>query len=80
MTPTIASTLAALSNVGKTTVALRVAGTVYPSEVLRSAITRRNHVLGLDSGGSLIIHSGPDAWGALRDFGHEVLEAAVQAE
>ena len=80
MTSTIASTLEALSNVGKASVVLRLTGTVCSTDVISAAVARHSQLLALDSDGSLTIQSGADAWGTMRDFGHEVLEALMQTE
>jgi hypothetical protein len=80
MTPTIASTLAALSNVGNGPVTVRLNANVYPNDVTSRAITSRTQQLTLDAGGNLTIHSGVDAWRALREFSQELLQAAMQAE
>lgn len=80
MTPTIASILAALSNVGKTPVTIRLTGIVYPVDVMNGAVNRHSRLLALDVSGRLTVHAGVDAWDALRDFGKEALEAAMQTE
>jgi hypothetical protein len=80
MTPTIVSTLAALSNVGRTPVTVRLTRTLYPPDVASAAAARYGQALALDVDGSLMIRNGVDAWRVLRDFGQEILEAGMRTE
>ena len=81
MTPTIASTLAALSNVGKATVTVRLNTQVYSLDGARRAVARQSHALSLDAAGELTVRdAGGDSWRALREFTQDLLATAVQTE
>lgn len=81
MTPTIASTLAALSDVGKASVTVRLNAQVYPLDTALRAAARHGDALSLTDAGVLTIREAGDAsWRALREFTQDLLSAAVHTE
>ena len=80
MTPTIASTLAALSSVGNASVTVRLNQALYPPDVTAGAFSRHGQLLALEANGNLTISCDVDAWRSLREFSQEVLASVIQAE
>ena len=80
MTPTITSTLAALSNVGNTSITVRLNRDLFPLEVT-CAVATRHPDLSLTSAGDLTIRANGDgAWHALREFTQDLLASTRHAE
>jgi hypothetical protein len=81
MTPTITSTLAALSNVGNTPVTLRLSSEMYSLDAARRAATRHDPVVSVDATGELSLQAvGDDAWRTFREFAQDLLATALKAE
>jgi hypothetical protein len=81
MTSTIVSTLAALRNVGKAPVTVRLNPELFPIDALREAVVRHADALSLDDTGHLTVEAnGQRAEEALREFAQDLLRAALQRE
>jgi len=81
MTPTIASTLAALNNVGNASVTVRLDPQLFPVDIAQEAAARRAGDLSVSTTGDLTVHpTGECAAEALRGFMQDVLAATLQRE
>lgn len=81
MKPTIASILAALSNVGKAPVTVRLDPQLFPVGLAHEAVARQPHALALNEAGELtVLVTGHDGWQALREFTQDILAAALTIE
>jgi hypothetical protein len=81
MTPTIASTLSALSDVGSIPVTVRLNPHLFPVAIAQDAAARQAAALSVDSAGDLTVSAAsPDAWHALREFTRDLLAHALRAE
>ena len=81
MTPTITLTLAALSNVGKAPIAIRLDQQLFPVCTARGCATRHSRTLSLNGAGDLLVHgTAPDAWDDLRRFTQDLLAASLERE
>jgi hypothetical protein len=80
MIPTIASTLAALANVGSASVILRLNAQLFPGEAAREASARHEPLISLRGMELTVGPGGDDAWRALREFTQDLLAAAQRTE
>ena len=81
MTPTIASTLTALRNVGSAPVTLHLDSAIFPMTVVQDVATRLGGTFSVSSDGALIVlAAGPDAWDTVRQFAQCILAAALEGE
>lgn len=81
MTQTIATTLAALRNVGNAPVTVRLHAAVLHPHLVKQVAARHRGIMIADIDSAVTITlSGPDSWDSLRRFAEDLLAGALESQ